>query len=223
MWRVTTDPARFDEAVRYFRARVPLTDDEFAAIAEASHQRAFTIAGASQLELVTEAWNEVGRAVEEGSTLEDFKLAVQDKLFRAWGVDDPYRVETIFRNAVQGAYSAGRYKEMTEPAVLKARPFWKFSAILDQGTSSICRRLHGTVLAADDPWWDSHVPPCHHSCRSAILSLRRSTAEAAGVDESGPAVASDEGFGRLPDEQAWTPDLQNYPAPLAEIAKERLG
>jgi hypothetical protein len=70
------------------------------------------------------------------------------------------------------------------------------------------------VLRADDPFWDSHQPPLHHRCRSAVIALTADQAETAGIASEAPDAEPAEGFGGRPDLAAWQPDLTRYPAPL---------
>jgi SPP1 gp7 family putative phage head morphogenesis protein len=191
-----------------------MSDTEFAALEEASHDSAFTVAGVSQLDMVADVWTALDRAVARGETLENFRKRVSARLTAAWGKDQPYRVETIFRTNVQKSYSAGRWVQMNDPAVKAARPFRRFSAIVDLRTTATCRTLDGVVRPADDPWWDGKIPPLHFSCRSLIVTASKSEV---GDDPlpPGPDVAADEGFGGAPD-IPWAPDLAKYPEPLAQ-------
>jgi SPP1 gp7 family putative phage head morphogenesis protein len=207
------DPASLDEAVRWFRERLLMSDAEFAALEEVTHDEAFTVAGVSQLDMVAEVWTALDRAVARGETLENFRKRVSARLTAAWGRDQPYRIETVYRNQVQRAFSAGRWVQMNDPAVKVARPFRRFSAIVDLRTTATCRTLDGVVRPADDPWWEGRVPPLHFSCRSLIVTVSKSEA---GTDPlpPGPDVAADEGFGGSPD-IPWEPDLTKYPPELA--------
>lgn len=137
---------------------------------------------------------------------QDFVKAVGEKLERAWGKKGATRLETIFRTNVQSAYGAGRYAQLTDPDVLRTRPYWLYDAVLDSRTSSLCRGLNGTIRPADDPFWDTHVPPLHFSCRSGLRSLTRQQAEARGVTETPPTAPPAAGFGSRPDPEAWGRD-----------------
>jgi hypothetical protein len=107
---------------------------------------------------------------------------------------------------------------MTHPAVLKARPFRRYSAILDSRTTAVCSACDNTVRPADDPWWQTHVPPLHHNCRSRIVTLSEAEAQREGVTPTGPDAQADKGFGDAPKPgKNWTPDLTEYPQPLVQV------
>lgn len=209
-----TPPPQFEEAVRWFRGRVPMTQAVYDALAAEAQRRAFTLAGAAALAVVSEVWRSLDATLTEGRTLRDFKRDVAPGLLAQWGgtVASPaWRMEVIFRNATQRAYVHGRVEQLRDPAVARTRPFWFFDAIGDARTSEICKALDGTVLRASDPWWASHTPPCHHACRSTIRGLRANDPRVAAAGPA-PDTEAQAGFGVLPEADDWTPREGDYPS-----------
>jgi hypothetical protein len=193
-----------EEAIAWFRARVPVTKPEWRKLEDRARRRAFTVAGVAQLDLISEVWEAIDRAVANGETLDDFRRAVGPKLASAWGGANPYRVETIYRTNVQMAYQAGRFKQLTEPAVLKGRPFWIFDSVLDANTTKeICLPRNGTVLPAEHEWWLTNYPPLHFRCRSGVRSLTRKQAEERGITETPSDAKPAAGFGLAPHPEEW--------------------
>jgi SPP1 gp7 family putative phage head morphogenesis protein len=214
-------PEDFDRAEAWFRARISLPDEDFGAdVEELVRGRAFRIAGITQFSLVSDVWQALDDAIAKGETLEDFKAKVGDKLAAAWGGDNPHRVETIFRNWVQTAYSAGREEMMHHPAVKPYRPYARYVATLDARTTEICRPIHGTVLPLDDPWWHTHTPPLHHRCRGNKVSLTEEQAREYGVTPMPPPAAPSPGFG-LPPQFPSEPDLSKYPPELLNVLAKK--
>lgn len=213
--RPPADPKAYQEAVDWHRQRVPMTDAEFEAMQVASHERAFRVAGVAQLDMVNHVWSAIDKALAGGATLDEFREEVEASLTSAWGGESPRRVEVIFRTNLQHAYSRGRWEQQTDPVVKDLRPFWEFSAILDLGTTEVCRATHGTVLPADDPLWQSHNPPLHHQCRSTIVNLTPEQAKAKGITPTPPTTPAASGFGAAPGADDWHPDLTKYPPELA--------
>ena len=231
VWDVSDDPVDFDEAVAWFRKRVKMTRAQRDALEEKAKRQAFFVSGVAQLDIVTDAWKALDKALKDGTPLEDFKKAIGPKLEAAWGgsVADPgHRLETIFRNNVQAAYSAGRYEQATNESVLEDRPVWMFDAILDGRETTVCRECDGTKLPADHEWWKTRVPPLHHRCRSTIITL---TEEEAGELTKKPTTAkAQDGFGLPPDEREAAEALERWahekvtaaPPALAEIAPSKI-
>ncbi len=214
-------------ALTWFRARVPITPGAWRRLSAATKRRAFRVAGATRLSLVTDVWRAIDRAVAQGLPYEEFEKAVGEKLVSAWGhtVTNPsHRLETIYRTNTQSAYAAGRHAQMTDPDVLRARPYWLYDSVLDSNTSALCQGLNGTLLPADHPFWVTRYPPNHMNCRSGVRSLTRSGAERrGGVTESPPVLAPAPGFDTLPSPDDWEPDLSKYPAPVARAYEAARG
>lgn len=223
MDRTTVEPGRFDEAVDWFASRVILSSDERKQVPTNARSRAFWIAGAAQLDVVQTVRDALTKAIADGGTVEDFRAKVRTLLMSQWGGDNPRRIDLIFRNATQQAYNAGRYAQMEDPTVKRFRPYRMFDAILDGRTSDICTECNGTILPADDPWWDTHSPQLHHACRSSIRALRRAEAERRGITQSPTAVAADTGFGVSPRlAQEWRPEPEGRDQRLmAELERKR--
>lgn len=220
---ISDDPEEYEEAIRAFRKRVPILDSQWDALTEAEREFAFKVSGVAQADLVNDAWEAIDRAIRDGTTLEDFKREVGTQLEAAWGGEDAGRLETIFRTNVLGAYNGGRHEILSHPEVRKARPYWRFDGVDDARQTEICAALDGTVRPADDPFWGSHSPPLHFNCRSIITPLSEDEAQDEGIDEEGPDVEPDEGFGRQPSVGGdWEPDLADYPPAIADILKSRL-
>lgn len=168
----------FGEAVRAFVSKKVLTRRAFDRLAAAAKKRAFTIAGLARTEMLATAHDELGKAIEAGDDLRAFSKALSARFDEAgWTKLNPSRVETVFRNGVMGAYADGRRVQMTQPAVMAARPYWQVLGVSDSRT----RRTHagaiGKVLPADDPFFGRAGPPFGHNCRCRIVS--RSAADLA--------------------------------------------
>ncbi|BDQ03507.1 phage minor head protein [Ignavibacterium sp.] len=67
------------------------------------------------------------------------------------------------------AYSAGHYKNMIEN--IKNRPYWMYSAVLDQNTRPAHRALSNKVFFADDQIWYEIFPVSDWNCRCSIIPL----------------------------------------------------
>jgi len=221
---VTADVSEFAEAVHAFRARVPMTDDEWDALVEAEREYAFKIANVAHADMLTQAWEALAATLEQGGTLDDFKAAVGDMLAESWGGENPGLIDNIFRTNLQTAFNAGRHAIHTAPTVKKARPYWRLDVIEDGRTSEYCEGLDGVILAQDDRWWDTGYPPRHFCCRSITTALSEKEAQREGITSRPPAVKAMEGFGRRPSTAGrdWTPDLIGYPAPIAEELADRI-
>jgi SPP1 gp7 family putative phage head morphogenesis protein len=226
MFDVSDDPQTFDEAIEFFRQKLGMSAKDYYALEEALRAQAFTVSGVADLDLIQQVFTSLDKAIEKGKGFAVFQREVKESLEAAWGRSDKvtgWRIENIYRTSTQSAFSAGRYKQQTEPDALELRPYWQFSAVLDGNTSAICSKANGVVLRNDDPWWNTHIPPLHFSCRSAIRTLKAKQAERIGITSKIPGVESDEGFGYKPDskEYGYKPKKSKYDKKLVKVAKKK--
>lgn len=214
----TADFDRFQEALDWYGARVTMSAEDAKAIAAHARWQAWWLSDVAQARMVQDVQDSITKALASGADYKTWQKEAVEQLSNAWSLEGEaaaFRVETIWRNAAQNAYSRGRYEQMTKPLTMKVRPFWLYDAMMDGRTSDICSRLNGTVLAADDPWWDAHYPPSHHRCRSTVRALRESEAKRRGIsqgpplDEDGAEVDAQDGFGWSPKAQGALEDIMS--------------
>ena len=112
----------FEEAVSYFKERVPVTAAKFYAIAEECRGLAFTVSGYTKAQMLKRFYDELLAALEEGNTLSEFR-ANMNEFLEAEGYEglDPLQADNIFRTNIQTAYNVGHYEQMTNPDVSSAR------------------------------------------------------------------------------------------------------
>ncbi|MHB9004518.1 MAG: phage portal protein family protein [Coriobacteriia bacterium] len=193
----------FDRAVRMFRQRLVLPRDTFEQLSGAAKRRAFTIARMARQDLLATAHAELARMIQsgenamvtgEGPSLRDFRRFAAERLESAgWTPANPSHVETIYRTNVMGAYGDGRKAEMTQPAVLQARPIWQARGVDDSRARPTHKAAHGLCFAAGDASWPA--TPWGYNCRCRIVSRSQRWLAASGKALSAPpAGLPDEGF-----------------------------
>lgn len=211
----------FTEAIAWFRARVPMSDDEYAALQGQAKHKAFALAGVAQVSLAADVWRSLERHMSDGPDVPAFVAEFAPKLAALWGVTEGKagaRLRLVAQNALQSSYNAGRWAQATRGLAPKLFPYLQFIAIRDDRTTTICRALDGTILPVDDPRWQRRAPPCHHGCRSTVSSKRAKWVDEQGGPTEGPIDATaDEGWGLVPAPDEWVaPVPADLPAPLAK-------
>lgn len=187
-----TDPVRpFPEAVEYFQSRRPLTRARWDRLQDTAKQRAFTVARAASVQSIAKIQRIAAKHIAEGKGVRDWRKAIRAEGY-AW--TDNYS-STVYRNAVQRSYAAGRYMHMTQAHVLAARPFWQVLAVKDVRTRPTHRAVDGMILRADDPNWRDQAPPFGHQCRCRLVARSSSWVNRNGT-RSIMRIGSDS---RLPD------------------------
>jgi SPP1 gp7 family putative phage head morphogenesis protein len=230
-------PFSFQEAIDFFKDKVTLTPAQFRKLAQEYQSLAFTVSGIAAMDVLSDIYTELLKAIEKGLTAQEFADSAQDIFERkGWEGLTPYRVDTIFRTNVQTAYMVGHYRRMTDPDVVDRRPYWQYDAVNDRRTRPAHRALDGKVFRYDDPFWDTWYPPNGFRCRCAVRSLSEGEMKQEGrtvetkiptyIEPPGmPAIPlyPDTGFDYNPGKAKWEPDLSKYPKPLQAAYTRRSG
>jgi uncharacterized protein with gpF-like domain len=184
----------FAEAIEFLKRKTNIGTAHWDDLWRGMHSRAFMVAGAMQDDLVAGFHDAIDRAIAEGTTLEEFRQDF-DALVKRFGWSyhgtRGWRSALIFDTNLQVAYSAGRYRQQTDPDVLADRPYLMYL----HGDSVDPRPEHlawnGLVLPADDPWWDTHYPPNGWGCTCTAVSVSRRDLER--MKKTGPDKAPNDG------------------------------
>ncbi len=164
----------FEQAIQFFRGKVSLPTETWKDLWQGMHARAFVIAGATKGDLLADMRGAVDKAIAQGTTLEEFRADFdaivgrhgwQYKGGRAW------RTAVIYNTNLSTAYAAGHYQAMTDPAVLAARPYWRYVASSAAEPRPEHMQWYNTVLPADDPWWRTHYPPNGWGCKCGVVAM----------------------------------------------------
>lgn len=214
----------FEEAVEYFKGRIPVTAAVFYTIAEEYRSLAFTVSGYTKAQILKRFYDELLAALEEGNTLQEFRASMNDFL-ESEGYEgiSPLQADLIFRTNIQTAYNVGHYRRMTDPAVKALRPYWQYDAVNDSHTRPSHLAMDGRVFPADSPVWDTWFPPNGFKCRCTVRTLSRRQVEQQGliVETSFPPVAPDPHFHTNPAKVQFEPDLKGYPPALVKAHQAR--
>lgn len=223
----------FKEAADYFKNRIPVTSDEFYRLSDKYRNIAFTVSGYTKAEILKRFYDELLSSIEEGKSLKDFRKSMNSFL-ESEGYEGltPFQADNIFRTNMQTAYNVGHYEQMTEPTVLKLRPYWQYDAVNDSHTRPSHLAMDGKVFPADSPVWDTWYPPNGYRCRCSVRSLSQRQVEQQGlkVESEVPAagilpdgrvaqILPDTQFNTNPAKKQFKPDFTGYPKSIVEAFK----
>lgn len=192
----------FQEAIDAFLAKSILPRSLFDRLEASAKRKAFTIAGLAAREMLQTGFDAVATAIREGRDLRNFRKDLNARFDSAgWTRLDGPHVETIFRNATMGAYASGRDKQMSQPHVLAARPYWQILGVDDARTRDPHGVAHKKVLKASDPFWKRSPLPWGHNCRCRKVSRSKADLKRLGLTVTSGASLTD-----LPD-PGWNASL----------------
>lgn len=181
----------FQEAIDFFRQKVNIPSPVWADIIGGEHARAFTVAGATKDGMLTDFRAAIDDAIANGTTIDTFRKSFDD-IVTKYGWDYKggrgWRTRVIYNTNLSTAYSAGRYRQMTDPDVLRYQPYWVYRHA-DGVKHPRPQHLswNGLTLKADDPWWKSHYPPNGWGCHCYVEPVTWRALQASG--KSGPDQA----------------------------------
>ena len=181
-------------AIDFIKSLTSFTKAAAARLGPQYRQAAFTIARVEQIALLDRAKGLLRQALDEGWTRQRF-IDELNRSFDAAGVTrlNSYHAELVFEQNMATAYSNGRAKQMSDPDVVRALPFWRYRTAEDDRVRPNHAALDKFVARQGDPVWGQIYPPNGFNCRCVCEPLLRSeAAQALGANIDVP------GFERLP-------------------------
>ncbi|WP_445157398.1 phage head morphogenesis protein [Halomonas sp. E14] len=164
----------FEEAIAFFRNKVNLPSGRWTDVWKDAHDSAFMAAGAAKADLLNDLRGAVDEAISQGTTLAQFRERFDETVERTgWEYRGGrgWRTRVIYETNLRSAYAAGRHAQLTDPDLLRVRPYWRYL----HGGSRDPRPEHlkwdGLVLPADDPWWEEHYPPNGWGCSCKVVAV----------------------------------------------------
>lgn len=193
------DQVPFKEAIEFLQAKVNLPTRRWDDLRHGAHVRGFSVAGVTRDDMLSDFRVAIKKARSEGTGFNEFRKDF-DKIVERYGwqyfshgkTEDEraaWRSKIIFTTNMRTSYMAGRWKQLTDPDVMRYRPYLQYvhSGALHP------RKLHlswdGRVLRTDDPAWRYMFPPNGWGCGCDVEALSERDLRALG--KSGPDEAPD--------------------------------
>ena len=168
------------------------------------HATAFTVAKAMQLDVLSDIKGAVEKAIEKGTTFEQFKKELKPTLMQKgwWGkrdMVDPLtgetitaqlgsdrRLKTIYSTNLRSAYQKGQY-DRTMESDLHPYLMYRIGASVHHREQHL--KWNNLILPKDDPLWNSIFPPNGYGCKCytvAVTQARKEKYERDGVPAYNP-------------------------------------
>lgn len=186
----------FREAIDFQRRKVNLPTARYDDLLREAHTRAFTVAGVTRDDMLADFRAAIDKARAEGTGFEEFRKSFDDIVdrtgwaFNAHGETEEqrrnWRARVIYNTNMRTSYMAGRWEQMTQPDVLRYRPYWQYR----HNYARHPRRQHlawnGKVWMASDPIWKIIYPPNGWGCNCDVVALNARQFAATGKTEPDP-------------------------------------
>lgn len=162
----------FKEAIEYARNKVNMPTQHWDDMLGGMHARAFTVAGASRDDMLSEFLTVIDRAIAEGKSIAEFRRTFDDMVEKyGWNHTGgrKWRQEIIFNTNVNTAYAAGTWKKIEESAEIF--PYLMYCTMDDSLVRLQHRQWNKIILPVSHPWWRTHYPPNGWRCRCYVRQL----------------------------------------------------
>lgn len=168
------------------------------------HVSAFTVAKATQADVLATIRDDVSRAIREGVPFEQFRKDLTPRLQQLgwWGKKDvvdpltgetvtaqlgsPRRLKTIYWANTRSARAAGQWSRAQRTK--RALPYFLYGL----GNSANHRQEHvaqaGVLLPVDHPHWDRWFPPNGWGCNCWLRQISKMEAEGLGGESEEPDI-----------------------------------
>jgi hypothetical protein len=193
------DQLPFQEAIDFLKNKVNLPTKRYDDVMRQGQVRGFTVAGVTRDDMLSDFMAALLKARSEGTGFNEFRKdfdTIVDRTgwtFNAKGDSEEerrdWRARIIYTTNMRTSYMAGRWAQLTDPDVLKYRPYLQYvhSGALHPRLQHLA--WDGLVLAANDPAWKIMYPPNGWGCGCDVKALSKRDLSRLGKD--GPDSAPD--------------------------------
>lgn len=193
------DQIPFQEGIDFLQGKVNLPTRKSSDLKHAAQVRGFSVAGVTRDDMLADFRAAIEKARAQGTGFNEFRKDFDEivnrtgwKFFSHGKTEEErraWRARIIYTTNMRTSYMAGRYAQLTDPDVLRYRPYWRY---LHSGARHP-RKLHlswnGMVWRADDPCWDRIYPPNGWGCGCDVEALSERQLKALG--KTGPDPSPD--------------------------------
>ncbi len=176
---------QFDQAIRYLKGKLPEGTVAWDDLAGSVHSKVFAIAGATNIDLVSDIQKSLVRGLENGTTItafrKDFDAAVQ-KYGWAYKGKRGWRTSIIFNTNMRTSHMAGRWEQLQ--ANKASRPYLEYRTAGDSRVRPQHRQWNGLIFPIDASFWQTHYPPNGWGCRCTVRAYSESDLKTLGKTPS---------------------------------------
>jgi len=183
MPKISIGKVPFKEAVKHFNGKLKIPTQHWDDLLGDVHAKAFTVAGATKADLLTDLYNDVNDAISNGTTITDFRKRFDQAVTKhGWKYKGKrgWRTRVIYDTNLRTSHAAGKWQQFQRTK--DRRPFLQYFTVGDERVRPEHRRWNLIVLPIDDSWWSTHYPPNGWGCRCGARSLSPRQIRKEGLD-----------------------------------------
>jgi hypothetical protein len=189
----------FEEQIKFFFGKTLVPTERWSDLWKEDHDTGFMVASAVKADLLADLQAAAGKAITEGTTLEefrkDFDRIVAERGWTGWTGEGSeagraWRTQVIYDTNLRQSYQAGRWAQMWEAR--DRRPYFVYRH--NDGVIHP-RPLHlawnNTVVPIDSDWARTHHPQNGYGCQCWSYTINQRQLEKMG--KSGPDTPPNDG------------------------------
>ena len=186
--------------IAFLMSKKPELSFDYDEIKFEAHQRAFTVAKLTQIDLLADIQTSLENAFVEGQSYQSWVKELKPTLQKhGWlgkvVVQNPStkeqkeifvgasRLKKIFYTNTRTAYQQSRARAQEQ----SSDEYLRYVAILDSRTRHTHAQMHGLILKKKDPFWEKNYPPNGWNCRCRVDSYSKDDLDEFGFKESSQA------------------------------------
>lgn len=172
----------FAEAIKAFRRRVVVPDNQFRKTQEGYADWAFTVAGVTKADLLEDTKWLIDKSLEDGTSFDTFKEQWARLIGRKGWTPGESRMKVIFDTNIRSANGTGRGKQMLDPEVAKRAPYilWRWRDSPQPRPNH--QALHNKAIPSDNSFWQQVRFPCGYSCKCSGFAVSKGYCERNGIE-----------------------------------------
>jgi uncharacterized protein with gpF-like domain len=216
----------FKQAINYFKRKQVFPSSRGTKYQEGMHKHAFMVQGLTKANLLEDIRWLLEKALEEGTSHEDFTRSFNRLVGRKGWQPGGDRVQKIFITNIRQAYRGGRYEQIQDVAakVPGGGIMWMHRTPdpeLGGNPRPEHKELDGKVFPSNSPFWDKAFPQCAWGCRCGAVHLSPRQIQTLGKQIEAPPDAdsiADPGFRYAPINDNTTERTQFFKDGLKQLS-----
>lgn len=186
------DLVKFQEAISFYRQKILIPTESWRDLQGLIHSKAFTVAGATEVQLLLDLYKDVEKAISDGETLSQFRKRFDTTVNKhGWSYNGRrgWRSQVIYQNNKNTARAAGRWKQQERLA--HKRPYLLYLTAGDSRVREDHARWNYILLPVEHPFWNTHYPPNDWNFRCKVVSVNERDIKRMGIKHTDPDSLGD--------------------------------
>jgi hypothetical protein len=170
------------DAIAALRDRLALPLSDYKGLDARIHDHAFMVSGLMRADLLEATKWLIGKALEDGTSFEQFTRSFNRRIGRAGYQPSGQRIKLVFDTNINKSYWQGREKVMRSPEMMAKRPLWLFRHRDSVTPRPSHAALHNKAIPADHDFWKKISFPISFNCKCSAYPVTEDYCKRNGIE-----------------------------------------